>query len=547
MAPGPKPSLQPPGTPPTPVFAITGQHGEPSFHFVCDDFDLDQQQQQPGRSHPNNEPEATVRSEPEAAPFSSPVQHYLAPSPRSSPAAFLDPYSHHPSLRPPTPDHLFNSMSSDGGLAANGGDAPAMKNPFNFQTQIISSGPVKSNIGQRRGHRYKHSSISATHQIFQEPPPRPPPVLPASLPIPTLREAWSSMQRDQKARLWWCSLHAFIALYVFLSAEGSLAMTALSHLVFFDVGSAAVCVAVDVLGNFEVWRRSSIRHPFGLQRAEVLAGFAMSVFLVFGGFDLISHSMKDVLESVGHHAPHHPVSTTDDSSQPAGGGHGGGGHSHGARYITPGTLDLASFAAFVSTLISAYGLRNHGRIRRVMRVPLPYLSSLLPESTILSNPFHFLTLFFSGIMLVLPLVYIPHIIWLDRLICATISLSMFFLGARLAVGQGFMLLMSYNHVDSKKQKGDSSEVASVIKEIESEPQVQRVEEAQFWQVHYGLAMANLKVKVKGGEMMGGGQGLDGAVSQLRQRLGRVVQNRLGEGYGRGGSLRWEVTVQMSSD
>lgn len=110
-----------------------------------------------------------------------------------------------------------------------------------------------------------------------------------------------------------------------------------------------------------------------------------------------------------------------------------------------------------------------------------------------------------------------------------------------------MLLMSYNHVDSKKQKGDSSEVASVIKEIESEPQVQRVEEAQFWQVHYGLAMANLKVKVKGGEMMGGGQGQDGAVSQLRQRLGRVVQNRLGEGYGRGGSLRWEVTVQMSSD
>ncbi|KAK0668843.1 cation efflux family-domain-containing protein, partial [Cercophora samala] len=477
MAPGPKPSLQPPGTPPTP-------HGEPSFHFVCDDFDLDRQQQQSGQNHPNNNPEA-------------------APSPRSSPAAFLDPYSHHPSLRPPTPDHLFSSMSSEGGLAANGGDAPALKNPFNFQTQIISSGPVKSNIGQRRGHRYKHSSISATHQIFQEPPPRPPPVLPASLPIPTLREAWASMQRDQKARLWWCSLHALIALYVFLSAEGSLAMTALSHLVFFDVGSAAVCVAVDVLGNFEVWRRSSIRHPFGLQRAEVLAGFAMSVFLVFGGFDLISHSMKDVLESVGHHAPHHPVVASDDS-QPAaaaaaggGGGHGGH-HGHGTRYITPGTLDLASFAAFVSTLVSAYGLRNHGRIRRVMRVPLPYLSSLLPESTILSNPFHFLTLFFSGIMLVLPLVYIPHIVWLDRLICATISLSMFFLGARLAVGQGFMLLMSYNHVSTSAKKKGDSEVASVIKEIESEPQVQRVEEAQFWQVHYGLAMANLKVKVKGG-------------------------------------------------
>ncbi|KAK4195950.1 cation efflux family-domain-containing protein, partial [Triangularia verruculosa] len=485
MAPGLKPSLQPPGTPPTPVF-VTGQQGEPEFQFVCDDFDLNQPRQS-DQNHPNNNP----RTEPEAAPFSSPVQHYLAPSPRSSPAAFLDPhYSSRTSLRPPTPDHLFNSMSSEGGLAPNGGDAPALRNPFNFQTQVISSGPVKSNIGQRRGHRYKHSSISATHQIFQEPPPRPPPVLPASLPIPTLKEAWHSMQRDQKARLWWATLHALIALYVFLSAEGSLAMTALSHLVFFDVGSAAVCVAVDVLGNFEVWRRSSIRHPFGLQRAEVLAGFAMSVFLVFGGFDLISHSMKDVLAGVGHHEPHHPVAND------GGEGSGGHGHGHGTRYIAPGTLDLASLAAFVSTLVSAYGLRNHGRIRRVMRVPLPYLSSLLPETTILSNPFHFLTLFFSGIMLVLPLVYIPHIVWLDRLICATISLSMFFLGARLAVGQGFMLLMSYNHVSNKKSKGDS-QVASVIKEIESEPQVSRVEEAQFWQVHYGLAMANLKVAVKG--------------------------------------------------
>ncbi|KAK0735634.1 cation efflux family-domain-containing protein [Apiosordaria backusii] len=530
MAPGPK-SLQPPGTPPTPVFA-TGQQGEPSFHFVCDDFDLDQQQSD--QNHPNNNPEGTIRTQPpEVAPFPSPGHQYLAPSPRSSPAAFLDPYSHHQtSLRPPTPDHLFNSMSSEGGLAANGGDAPALKNPFNFQTQIISSGPVKSNIGQRRGHRYKHSSISATHQIFQEPPPDHPP-----------------MQRDQKARLWWCSLHALIALYVFLSAEGSLAMTALSHLVFFDVGSAAVCVAVDVLGNFEVWRRSSIRHPFGLQRAEVLAGFAMSVFLVFGGFDLISHSLKDVLESVGHHESHHPVSSSD--TQPSGHGHG-----HGTRYIPPGTLDFASFAAFISTLVSAYGLRNHGRIRRVMRVPLPYLSSLLPEAAILANPFHFLTLFFSGIMLVLPLVYIPHIIWLDRLICATISLSMFFLGTRLAVGQGFMLLMSYNHVSSspsasqKSSSGkESSGVASVIREIESEPQVARVEEAQFWQVHYGLAMANLKVLVKNGNTGGGGMGggeRDGAISQLRGRLARVVQNRLGEGYGRGGSLRWEVTVQMST-
>ncbi|KAB5545639.1 cation efflux family-domain-containing protein [Coniochaeta sp. 2T2.1] len=425
-----------------------------------------------------------------------------------------------------------------------GATAPAAANPFNFQTQFMSTSPVKSNIGQRRGHRYKHSSISAQHQIFQEPPPRPPPVLPASLPVPTLREAWSSMHRDQRARLWWCCCHGLVAIYVFFSASGSLAMTALSHLVFFDVGSAAVCVAVEVLGNFEVWRRSSIRHPFGLQRAEVLAGFAMSVFLVFGGFDLLSHNLKHVLESVGEHTPHHP---------------------HGHRELSSGTVDTAALAAVVSTLISAYGLRNHGRIRRVMRVRIPFFfwagaPRFADDIDILANPFLFLTLTFSFLMLLLPLLSVTYFVWLDRVICAAIAVSMFVLGIRLAVAQGLMLLMSYSgkpsstastlsSIDTKKTDnttitnstiGSDTTVSAVVREIESELSIARVEEAQFWQVHYGLAMANLKIcLVKGLD--------DGTLSQLRSRVARIVNNRLGEGYGRGASLRWEVTVQMSTD
>jgi divalent metal cation (Fe/Co/Zn/Cd) transporter len=380
---------------------------------------------------------------------------------------------------------------------------------------------MSQTIGQRKGHRYKHSSISAQHQIFQEPPPRPPPVLPASLPIPTLAEAWTSMSRSQRADFYWLLCHAAIAIYVFFSASGSLAVTALSHLVFFDVGSAAVCVAVDMLGNFEVWRRSSVRHPFGLQRAEVLAGFAMSVLLVFGGFDLVSHSLKHLLESVGSHAPHHP-------------------HSHGARRVSPGTVDAASLLAAASTLVSAYGLRNHARIARVMRVRYPSaLESLLPA--ILANPFHTLTLSFSALLLLLPLLSIEYYQWLDTVLCAAIAISMFVLGFRLAAAQGLMLLMSYNgRATSGGDRDSDNGVSSVVREIEAEPSVARVDEAQFWQIHYGLAMANLKVcVVKGCD--------DGALSQLRGRVTRMIQNRLGEGYGRGGSLRWEVTVQTSTD
>ncbi|KAJ0108036.1 cation efflux family protein family [Diaporthe amygdali] len=448
-------------------------------------------------------------------------------------------------LSPDTPRSIrrpASSMSTESALSENGlvPAAPA-PGPFNFQTQSMSTSPVRSNIGQRRGHRYKHSSISTQHQIFQEPPPRPPPVLPASLPVPTLKEAWGSMHKDQRVRLYWSLCHACVAGYVFFSAGGSLAMTALSHLVFFDVGSAAICVCVDVLGNFEVWRRSSIRHPFGLQRVEVLAGFAMSVFLVFGGFDLLSHNFKHVLESVGSHAPHHPH----------GHGHGHGGD-EGA--VSAGAVDVATLAAVLSTLVSAYGLKNHARIRRVMRPS--YFASFLPE--ILANPFHSLTLFFSFLMLMLPLLPMGSFAWLDKLICVAIAVSMFVLGMRLAVAQGLMLLMSYSGRQHKSsistsssavaatfgvsgaKHGGNSDADDVVREIESEPNVSRVDEAQFWQVHYGLCMATLKLCVARGCD-------DAALSLLRQRVGRIVQNRLGEGYGKGGALRWEVTLQTSTD
>ncbi len=399
-------------------------------------------------------------------------------------------------------------------------------NPFNFQTQVISTTPVKPNVGQRRGHKYKHSSISAQHQIFQEPPPRPPLALPRDLPVPTVGEAWRSMSTDQCRRLYWCTCHLLVAVLVLLSAHGSLAMTALSHLVFFDVGSALVCVVVEVLGNFEVWRRSSIRHPFGLERAEVLAGFAMSIFLIFGGFDLVSHNVKHLLENAGGHAAHHPDP-----------------HAGTAR-VSPGSIDVASAAAIAATLVSAYGLRNHARISRIMRVG--YLASL---PGILSNPFHFLTLSTSFLLVMLPLLSVPIGVLLDSAMCALVALAMSALGLRLAIAQGLMLLMSYggrpgsgrsngNITSNNSGNGDVA-VADVVREIESEPSVERVDEAQFWQVHYGLCMANLKLSVARGCD-------DAALNKLRTRISNLIQNRLGEGYGRGGSLRWEVSLQMAT-
>jgi Co/Zn/Cd efflux system component len=261
-----------------------------------------------------------------------------------------------------------------------------------------------------------------------------------------------------------------------------------------------LCVTVDILGNFEVWKRSSIRHPFGLERAEVLAGFAMSVLLLFMGMDLISHNLQHVLEDIGHEVH----------------------HTHKHSRVSPGEIDAASLLAILATVISALGLKNHARIGKVMR--FAYIETL---PSILSNPSHFLTITCSTLLLLLPLLSIEMYAWLDRVLSGTIAISMCVLGSRLVHTLGLMLLMSYS----------GTGVEGLIRDIESDPSVSGIEEAKFWQVHYGLCMANLKLRVRG---------TDDNLARLRDRITSMVRNKLGGGYG-GGRQRWEVSMQLTVD
>ncbi|KAI9816746.1 MAG: Endoplasmic reticulum zinc transporter [Pycnora praestabilis] len=425
----------------------------------------------------------------------------LSPMSENFPGRFGSMSSRFPSPGNPLSPTSINSMYSPTSIDSSGHSQTAimenMKNPFNYKTTTLAKSPIaNSSVGQRRGHKYKHSSVS--HQIFLEPTPRAPLSLPASLPIPTFNEYRRSMSKEQKTRIAWCVCHGVVAAYTLWSAQGSLALTALSHLILFDALGAMLCVVVDVLGNFEVWKRSSIRHPFGLERAEVLAGFAMSVFLLFMGMDLISHNLQHVLEGLGHEAH----------------------HEHHHQRVSPGSVDLASLLAIVSTLVSAIGLKNHARIGKAMR--FAYIESL---PSVLSNPSHFLTLSCSALLLLLPLLSVQMYIWLDRALSGTIAISMCILGFRLVKTLGFMLLMSYS----------GNGVSEVMREIESDPSVSAVDEARFWQVHYGLCMANLKLRVRNG---------DEGTTRLRERITSLIRNRLGGGYGTGGQ-RWEVSTQLT--
>lgn len=403
---------------------------------------------------------------------------------------------------------LYSPMSIDSAGIQGSAFMENGKGVFNFQPTVLAKSPVaKSSVGQRRGHKYKHSSVS--HQIFLEPPPRAPLALPNSLPVPTLKECQRSMSREQNTRFWWSICHMAVAAYTLWSAEGSLALTALSHLILFDSLGAMLCVVVDILGNFEVWARSSVRHPFGLERAEVVAGFAMSVLLLFMGMDLISHNLQHVLEGMGRHEPH---------------------REHGHARVSPGDVDAASLLAIISTIISAFLLGNHARIGKAMR--FAYIESL---PSILGNPSHFLTISCSMMLLLLPLLSIELYLWLDRALSLTIALAMCVLGSRLVKTLGLMLLMSY----STGGGGSSSrKVADLMRDIESDPAVTAIEDARLWQVHYGLCMANLVLRVRGTE--------DGLVP-LRERVASLIKMRLGGGYGGGSGQRWEVSTQLNID
>ena len=407
------------------------------------------------------------------------------------------------------------TASTDGGFPHNlepPKGAGAGKSPFNFTpVQYVAEKPktAADALGKRRGHKYRHSSIhaSAMNSIVQQPPQRTPLSVPSSLPIPTRKEAWRSLTTHQTARLSWCFAHFLIAGYVQFSGAGSLSMTALSRLLLFDAAGATVCVVVDVMGNFEVWKRSSIKHPFGLERADVLAGFGMAVFISFMGLDILSHGIEHSLENVGTHVPH---------------------SSHVHSRVGAGSVDIASLLAIGSTLVSAIGLKNHKRIGKATNISL-----IAGWGKIFGNPSHVLTLSASVLLLILPMLSISTYTYFDLGFAFIVAILMITLGYRLGSSLASMLLMSYKPTPAKDSDNvpSKSAVRDVIADISSDPSISAVEEARFWQVHYGLCMANLKLRYHNG----GGYGDE--MTRIRQRVTSLIRQRLGG--------KWDVSMQMA--
>lgn len=149
---------------------------------------------------------------------------------------------------------------------------------------------------------------------------------------------------------------------------------------------------------------------------------------------------------------------------------------------------------------------------------------------LLSNPSHLLTVAASLFILLIPLTSTHFSAILDRALALSMALCMILIGVRLVKSLGSMLLLSSH----------GPGVADVVREIEEDAAVKGVEDARFWQVHHGLGMASVKLGIVG-SMQGEGEG------RVRERVTRLVRDRLGGVYGGGGKgVRWEVSVALST-
>ncbi|ODQ67811.1 hypothetical protein NADFUDRAFT_80961, partial [Nadsonia fulvescens var. elongata DSM 6958] len=376
-----------------------------------------------------------------------------------------------------------------------------VRQPFNFQPATYTSASVKPS--QRKGHRYKRSSVSMN--FFQEPPNRAPLAIPASLPIPNLKECYQSISTEQKIRMIWCLCHCFVAFIIFTTKTPFSALSALAHLIFYDAMGALLCVAVDILGNFDVWKQSSIHHPFGLERVEVLAGFALSVTLLFMGGDIMSHSIEHLVSSVysnsadgisSHHEHSHSFSENDSE-------------------IRWGKIIFRVVVAMMTTIISALGLNNHARISKALRS-----STLSSLPSIFSNPSHLMTVTFCMVILLFPFCSPTIREYANTILTPLIAGSMCYVGWNLAKATGGMLVMSFPGLNL---------IGEIERDILADPHVKSVKDISFWQVHHGLCLASMKItmnsKVK--TAIGTQSCTDRDEQKLKDKARSIIKNILG--------------------
>lgn len=361
-----------------------------------------------------------------------------------------------------------------------------VRNPFNFESKIVSASPVKPS--QRRGHRYKHSSVSLN--FFQEPEARAPLPIPVSLAVPTFKECYQSVTKTQMVRFGWCLIRFLSALLLYSSDHGALqSAEALAHLVAYDAVVDTLVVGVGVWSNFEVWKRSSLRLPFALQRVEILVSFSLAICLVFVGGHMASHTIQEVAYLFYDEGPHR-------------------GHHH--HHSTDPSAFSGVLASVVVSLV-------------VTLVSLVVAEGVSVGSMWEDHSFSCITALFGIAVLVVGVLNN----WLiDFLLMPTMAVTMVYFGWQTSKHLGGMLVMSY---------GGPNRPDLIQSAIATDERIANVSEVSLWQVHHDLWLASIKLSLTGRANSSGSQ------PAVRELATGIVENVMADLK----DTRIEITVDIN--
>lgn len=316
-------------------------------------------------------------------------------------------------------------------------------NPFNFtSTYATSSKPGilstsnPARASQRRGHHYKHSSVSMNY--FLEPELYVPLSIPVSLAVPTLREYYQSITQPQLYRILWCALRMVLAILVYSIGSPVHSAASLAHLLAYEtvVSTSAACVSV--LTNFEVWHKSTLRFPFALKRVEVLVAFGLSAVLLFIGCDIVSHSLQALAT----------------------------GHKNHQNQAVNHHLAVHSGLLLIYTLTMLPTVVKQG----------------------FANPLAVCTVLISGAVICVALLPLHIGAMLDSMLTPIIALTMISIGYTSSKLFSGMLAMSYCGPDRSK---------AICELVGSDPAVTHVEDISLWQVHHDLWLESMRITVAG--------------------------------------------------
>ncbi|KAI5959338.1 ZRG17 [Candida theae] len=374
-------------------------------------------------------------------------------------------------VRPPSPTRSTSPVRSSRNYRSKSpvrrSSSPKKSNPFNFQPQEImlhgngSNHSLQVKPAHRKGHKYKHSSVSMN--MFQEPPPMSAneqqlKAIPDSYPVPNCREALASVRKQQKSRLIWALGHLSLSIAIFVIGfkYGFSSLATLAHLVFYDSLGSLFIVLVDVMSNFEVWNNSSLAYPFGLERIEVLVSFALSASLLMLSFDLFSHFFEEfILSLISHdeHSDHEHVSH-----------HVHEGHGNLAKNLLP--YEAILVITLVVSLISSNFILAYDRINEMLnksesstaKNDVAPISNPVEQNTLASRmlrlldvwrnyPTHMITVTYASFLVILPLIpetFVKDLAY-DVNKCATILVAflLFYNGWNLVKSLGVILLCSF--------------------------------------------------------------------------------------------------------